>query len=49
MSYINLQWVVVTNKGPYQVIGHEQSIYVIKDLIKGKQIRTHIQPAPLNL
>ncbi len=30
------------NKGPYQVIGNRQSIYIIKDLVKGKQIKTHV-------
>ena len=30
------------HRGPYQVIGHEQSIYIIEDLIRGKTIKTHI-------
>jgi transposase InsO family protein len=30
------------HKGPYQVIGHEHSIYIIEDLIRGKRIQTHI-------
>jgi len=29
-------------KGPYQVIGKRQSIYIIEDLVKGKQIKTHV-------
>jgi hypothetical protein len=31
------------HKGPYQVIGRRQSIYIIEDRVKGKQIRTHDQ------
>jgi hypothetical protein len=31
------------HKGPYQVIGKRQSIYIIEDLVKGKQIKTHVQ------
>ena len=30
------------HKGPYQVIGRKQSIYIIEDLVKGKQIKTHV-------
>jgi hypothetical protein len=30
------------HKGPYQVIGRKQSIYIIEDLIRGKQIKTHV-------
>ena len=30
------------NKGPYQVVGRIQSIYIIEDLVKGKQIETHV-------
>ena len=30
------------HKGPYQVIGKRQSIYIIEDLVKGKQIKTHV-------
>jgi hypothetical protein len=30
------------HKEPYQVIGRKQSIYIIKDLVKGKQIKTHV-------
>ena len=30
------------HKGPYQVIGRKQSIHIIKDLVKGKQIKTHV-------
>ena len=30
------------HRGPYQVIGHEQSVYIIEDLIRGKKIKTHI-------
>jgi len=31
-----------SNKWPYQVIERRQSIYIIKDVVKGKQIKTHI-------
>jgi len=30
------------HKGPYQVIGRNMSIYIIEDLLRGKQIKTHI-------
>ena len=30
------------HRGPYQVIGHEQSVYIIEDFIRGKKIKTHI-------
>jgi len=30
------------HKGPYQVIGRKQSIYIIEDLVKGKQIKNHV-------
>ena len=30
------------HRGPYQVIGHEQSVYIIEDLIRGEKIKTHI-------
>ena len=30
------------HKGPYQVIGKRQSIYIIEDLVKGKQIKTRV-------
>ena len=30
------------HKGTYQVIGKRQSIYIIKDLVKSKQIKTHV-------
>jgi len=30
------------HKGPYQVIGRDMSIYIIEDLLRGKQIKTHI-------
>jgi len=30
------------HRGSYQVIGRRQSIYIIEDLVKGKQIRTHV-------
>ena len=30
------------HKGPYQVIGKRQFIYIIEDLVKGKQIKTHV-------
>jgi hypothetical protein len=30
------------HKRPYQVIGKRQSIYIIEDLVKGKQIKTHV-------
>ena len=30
------------HRGPYQVIGHEQCVYIIEDLIRGKKIKTHI-------
>ena len=29
-------------QGPYQVIGRNQSVYIIEDLVRGKQIRTHV-------
>ena len=32
------------HKGPCQVIGREQSIYIIEDLVKGKQIKTQVNP-----
>jgi hypothetical protein len=34
------------HKGPYQVIGRDQSIFIIQDLFRGKQIRTHIHNRP---
>ena len=30
------------HKVPYQVIGRKQSIYIIEDLVKGKQSKTHV-------
>ncbi len=30
------------HKRPYQVIGKRQSIYIIEDLVKGKQIKAHV-------
>ncbi len=30
------------HKGPYQVLGRNQSVYTIEDLVRGKQIRTHV-------
>ena len=30
------------HKGPYQVIGRQESIYTIEDLARGKQIKTHV-------
>jgi transposase InsO family protein len=30
------------HRGPYQVRGRKQSIYIIEDLILGKQIKTHV-------
>ena len=30
------------HKGPYQVRGQKQSIYIIEDLVLGKQIKTHV-------
>jgi hypothetical protein len=30
------------HKGPYQVIGNRQSMYIIEDLVKGRQIKTHV-------
>ena len=36
------------HKGPYQVIGGKQSIYIIEDLVKGKQIKTHVDVAQQN-
>ena len=30
------------HRGPYQVRGRKQSIYFIKDLVLGKQIKTHV-------
>jgi hypothetical protein len=30
------------HKGPYQVIRKRQSIYIIEDQVKGKQIKTHV-------
>ena len=30
------------HKGSYQVIGKRQIIYIIEDLVKGKQIKTHV-------
>ena len=30
------------HKGPYQDIGRQQSIYTIEDLVRGKQIKTHV-------
>ena len=30
------------HKGPYQVVGRQESIYTIEDLVRGKQIKTHV-------
>ena len=30
------------HKGPYQVLGRNQSVYTIEDLVRGKQIKTHV-------
>ena len=30
------------HKGPYQVIGRQESIYTIEDLVRGKQIKIHV-------
>ena len=30
------------HRGPYQVRGRNQSIYIIEDLVLGKQIKTHV-------
>ena len=30
------------HRGPYQVRGRKQSIYIIEDLVLGKQIKTHV-------
>ena len=30
------------HKGPYQVRGRRQSVYIIEDLVRGKQIKTHV-------
>jgi hypothetical protein len=30
------------HRGPYQVKGRKQSIYIIEDLVLGKQIKTHV-------
>ena len=30
------------HKRPYQVPGRNQSVYIIEDLVRGKQIRTHV-------
>ena len=30
------------HKGPYQIIGRQESIYIIEDLVRGKQIETHV-------
>ena len=30
------------HRGPYQVIGHEQSVYIIENSIRGKKIKTCI-------
>jgi hypothetical protein len=32
------------HKGPYQVIGKRQSIYIIEDLVKSKQMRLAFSP-----
>ena len=41
--YIRRQWVVITSYfPPYQVRGRNQSIYIIEDLVLGKQIKTHV-------
>ncbi len=29
-------------KGPYQVVGRQESIYTVDDLVPGKQIKTHV-------
>ena len=29
-------------KGPYQVRGRRQSVYIIEELVRGKQIKTHV-------
>jgi hypothetical protein len=31
------------HKGPYQVIGRQESIYTVEDLVRGKQIKTHVR------
>ena len=30
------------HKGPYQVLGRRQSVYIIENLVRGKQIKTHV-------
>jgi hypothetical protein len=30
------------HRGPYRVRGRKQSIYIIEDLVLGKQIKTHV-------
>ncbi len=33
---------LLKHKGPYQVRGRRQSVYIIEDLVRGKQIKTHV-------
>jgi len=44
MQRLHPQFDVVTScSRPYHFIGREHSIFIIEDLIRGKQIRTHIR------